>query len=51
VTDIENLLLVVKRLGALRPRIVFVGGVVRELLMTDEAARLEALAALSDAKK
>lgn len=37
----ENLLLVVKRLGALRARVVFVGGVVRELLMTDEAATPE----------
>jgi predicted nucleotidyltransferase len=41
VRNIENLLLVVKRLGALRARVVFVGGVVRELLMTDEASTPE----------
>lgn len=37
-SNIEALLVVVKRLGALRSRVVFVGGSVRELLITDEAA-------------
>jgi predicted nucleotidyltransferase len=37
-SNIEALLVVVKRLGSLRERVVFVGGSVRELLITDEAA-------------
>lgn len=37
-SNIEALLVVVKRLGPLRKRVVFVGGSVRELLITDAAA-------------
>ncbi len=37
-SNIDALLVVVKRLGSLRKRVVFVGGSVRELLITDEAA-------------
>ena len=37
-SNIEALLIVVKRLGSVRKRVVFVGGSVRELLITDEAA-------------
>jgi len=38
VSNVEALLIVVKRLGSLRKRVVFVGGSVRELLITDAAA-------------
>ena len=37
-SNLEALLVVVKRLGSLRSRVVFVGGSVRGLLITDEAA-------------
>ena len=37
----EPLLVVVRRLGDLRERVVFVGGVVRGLLLTDPAAASE----------
>ena len=40
-SNIEALLAVVKGLGALRKRVVFVGGSVRGLLITDEAAAPE----------
>jgi len=38
VSNLDALLVVVKRLGSLRRRVVFVGGSVRELLITDAAA-------------
>jgi hypothetical protein len=41
VSNIQALLAVVKGLGALRKRVVFVGGSVRGLLITDEAAAPE----------
>ena len=37
-SNLDALLVVVKRLGSLRRRVVFVGGSVRELLITDAAA-------------